>query len=88
MITGGFGMEIDLKSGTTRRWALGRDGVKRWVDTGHPCESAADFVERYSDGGPLCGDCRHSVRSYGGHTCCVDDPSKCPALPEDLVTPN
>lgn len=31
-ITGGFGSQIDLERGTCRRWYMGRDGVKRWVD--------------------------------------------------------
>lgn len=33
-ITGGFGITIDLERGTSRRWAMGRDGVKRWADSG------------------------------------------------------
>ena len=33
-ITGGFGMTYDLSRGSTRRWVMGRDGVKRWCDTG------------------------------------------------------
>jgi len=36
MITGGFGMVMDLERGTTRRWVMGSDGVKRWADTGKP----------------------------------------------------
>ena len=36
MITGGFGMIMDLERGTMRQWAMGKDGVKRWVDSGEP----------------------------------------------------
>ena len=39
MITRGFGMTMDLERGTTRNWAMGSDGVKRWVDTGEQCYS-------------------------------------------------
>ena len=35
-ITGGFGTTIDLKRGTSRQWVMGRDGVKRWADSGQP----------------------------------------------------
>ena len=35
-ITGGFGTTMDLERGTTRKWVMGRDGVKRWADTGEP----------------------------------------------------
>ena len=37
-ITGGFGMTMDLERGTMRQWVMGRDGVKRWADTGYACE--------------------------------------------------
>lgn len=37
-ITGGFGMTMDLERGTMRKWVIGRDGVKRWADTGDACE--------------------------------------------------
>lgn len=36
MITGGFGMTMDLTRGTMRQWVMGRDGVKRWADTNDP----------------------------------------------------
>jgi hypothetical protein len=36
MITGGFGMTMDLERGTTRQWVMGRDGIKRWNDTNEP----------------------------------------------------
>ena len=41
-ITGGFGVTIDTRTGTSRRWLIGRDGVKRWADTGAPTEPACD----------------------------------------------
>lgn len=28
-ITGGFGVTIDTRTGASRRWFMGRDGVKR-----------------------------------------------------------
>ncbi len=37
-IKGGFGMRIDLTSGFVRRWTMGGDGTKRWLDTGAPCD--------------------------------------------------
>lgn len=36
MITGGFGVTFDLRTGTQRRWVIGRDGVKRWSDNDMP----------------------------------------------------
>lgn len=41
-ITGGFGSTLDLESGVTRRWVIGRDGVKRWLDTNEPIEPRTD----------------------------------------------
>lgn len=35
-ITGGFGTTIDLEHGGSRKWVVGRDGVKRWLDTATP----------------------------------------------------
>lgn len=35
-ITGGFGTTLDIERGTSRKWWMGRDGVKRWADSGHP----------------------------------------------------
>lgn len=29
-------MAIDIKSGVSRNWVIGRDGVKRWADNGLP----------------------------------------------------
>lgn len=42
-ITGGFGMTMDIKHGTTRRWVMGRDGVKRWADTNESVEDQRKF---------------------------------------------
>lgn len=36
MITGGFGMTMDLERGTMRHWVMGGDGVKRWADNNEP----------------------------------------------------
>ena len=35
-ITGGFGTTMDLERGVSRQWVIGRDGVKRWADSGMP----------------------------------------------------
>lgn len=35
-------MTIDAKSGATLRWFMGRDGIKRWADTGAPADPACD----------------------------------------------
>lgn len=35
-ITGGFGTTLDIERGTSRKWVMGRDGVKRWADNGQP----------------------------------------------------
>ena len=48
-ITGGFGMTADLKSGTTRKWVMGRDGVKRWADNGAPCEPNREMTMQFDD---------------------------------------
>ena len=45
MITGGFGMTMDLERGTVRQWAMGRDGVKRWADSGEPVDKPAEPTE-------------------------------------------
>ena len=37
-ITGGFGTTMDLERGTSRQWVIGRDGVKRWADSGEPVQ--------------------------------------------------
>ena len=31
-------MTMDLERGTMRQWVIGRDGVKRWADSGEPTE--------------------------------------------------
>ena len=38
MITGGFGITIDIPTGTARQWYCGRDGIKRWADNDQPVE--------------------------------------------------
>ncbi|MCA0187686.1 MAG: hypothetical protein LCH90_17170 [Proteobacteria bacterium] len=43
-ITGGFGMMMDLtRGGAMRRWVIGRDGVKRWLDDGTPVDPPCDY---------------------------------------------
>ena len=42
-ITGGFGMQVDLKSGTSRAWYM-RGGIKRWVDNDGIVDGARDAV--------------------------------------------
>lgn len=37
-ITGGFGTTYDTRTGASRAWYLGRDGVKRWADNHEPVE--------------------------------------------------
>lgn len=46
-ITGGFGIVLDIERGESRRWVMGSDGVKRWADSGLPCEP------------PSCNECRY-----------------------------
>lgn len=60
-------------------------GNKRW--SMEYLQEAYDFVEKYSDGGELCIDCRFSEPCGLGHICHVfdkHDPSDCPALPDEL----
>ena len=42
MITKGFGMAMDLRSGSMRNWFIGSDGVRRWADTQEPVDSERD----------------------------------------------
>lgn len=36
-------MTMDLtRGGAMRRWVIGRDGVKRWLDDGSPVDPACD----------------------------------------------
>lgn len=37
-ITGGFGVEFDIISGTKRQWYMGKDGVRRFVHNDTPCD--------------------------------------------------
>lgn len=39
-ITSAFGTFFDLKTGRSRQWFMGGDGVKRWVDTGSPVDES------------------------------------------------
>lgn len=45
MITGGFGMELDLQTGRVRRWYVGRDGIQRWADNDQPVKEQDSAAE-------------------------------------------
>lgn len=75
MITGGFGMTMDLERGMMRQWVMGRDGIKRWADTNEPVENLPES--------PTC-----TKSQTAAHRCikpqCPTDCSECNhALPED-----
>lgn len=67
-ITGGFGTTMDLERGISRKWVMGRDGVKRWADNGEQvqqqsatlpndvarCVGVGDDDEGWREG---CNDC-------------------------------
>lgn len=53
MITGGFGMTMDLARGTTRHWVMGRDGVKRWADTNEPVSINEPETQAPTAGGSI-----------------------------------
>jgi hypothetical protein len=36
MITTGFGVTLCTQTGLSRRWVMGRDGIKKWADNGQP----------------------------------------------------
>ncbi|MEQ1560391.1 MAG: hypothetical protein ABL933_15830 [Methyloglobulus sp.] len=61
MIKGGFGFTLDIKTGTTRRWVIGKDGIKRWFDNNEPVEcpacdyESAKLVSRAKWCCPKCG---------------------------------
>lgn len=41
----GFGMQLDIESGTMRRWFVGADGIKRWADNDTPVNDGASKNE-------------------------------------------
>jgi hypothetical protein len=59
MITGGFGMTMDLELGAMRQWTMGRDGVQRWLDNDarvdeldlELSETQVSFVDRLRQSG-------------------------------------
>lgn len=61
MITGGFGLEMDLQRGTVRRWYMRGDGVRRWADT-----DEALPVCRTCSG---CNGQHHAIESEDGYVC-------------------
>lgn len=89
MITGGFGTTMDLERGTMRQWVIGRDGVKRWADSGEPVQTVA----REDDGHPADQDEEMTV----GFDCCPhmvpygSDCDECEEYDADMamgLTPN
>lgn len=67
MITGGFGMTMDLQRGTMRQWVMGRDGVKRWADNNEPVQAPLpdDIARCAGVGDPIDGwreGCEHCLR--------------------------
>lgn len=36
MITTGFGVTLCTATGRSRKWVMGKDGVRRWLDSGAP----------------------------------------------------
>lgn len=58
---------MDLERGTSRQWVMGRDGIKRWADSGEPvqkpitlphdvarCSGVGDDKDGWREG---CDDC-------------------------------
>jgi len=88
MITGGFGVTMDLERGTMRNWVMGRDGVKRWADNGDPCDDGypADADEPMTVG----LDCCPHMVPYGSDCdeCDEDDADMAMGLtPNTISTP-
>lgn len=54
----GFGMTMDIKRGTMRRWVVGEDGIKRWVDNNKPVPDGPD-CDRSACGDFSPGECDH-----------------------------
>ena len=48
-ITGGFGFEYDILSGITRRWYMGKDGVRRFAHNDQPCDLPGVNNFEYAD---------------------------------------
>lgn len=45
MITGGFGMELDLQTGRVRHWYVGRDGIQGWAGNDQPVKEPIAAAE-------------------------------------------
>jgi hypothetical protein len=99
-ITGGFGTTIDLERGTSRQWVIGRDGVKRWADSGEPvqkratelpndvarCAGVGDNDEGWREG---CADCaRRTAESTGDVTAWMLPPGIIAFWCEFRIAPN
>lgn len=76
-ITGGFGMSVDVQTGAVRRWVMGRDGVRRWADTGDPCdadqlagaEAAGKISPHFAPCGRRSGTCGKDMQQCGRDGC-------------------
>jgi hypothetical protein len=43
----GFGFQVDIVTGTVRRWYSGPDGVQKWADNDQPCSYTAHLAENF-----------------------------------------
>lgn len=95
-ITGGFGTTLDLESGTSRQWVIGRDGGKRWADTGDAWKGcrrcggemkpSKAIAQTFTGGGDFPGD-NHCVTLSPGGPGEMSDCLKCEKCGYS-VTPN
>lgn len=51
-IAGGFGFQYDKETGFSRKWVIGKDGIKRWDGNGQPVDG---------------GDIPHHLRKLAEH---------------------
>lgn len=77
-ITGGFGITLDIERGTSRQWVMGRDGVKRWADTGQPLtqellnstmRAPGEATKTGAQALPVCPRCRERYCGDGVQLC-------------------
>jgi len=45
----GFGMTLNIESGSTRHWVVGEDGLKRWADNGLVCGDDEAFANSLAE---------------------------------------
>lgn len=62
MITGGFGITLDLRTGIPRRWYMRGDGVKRWADNDEPLDGCT-----WTSGNEPCSICPRRITAL--HMC-------------------